>query len=50
LRRIDVRITYNKKNNLKAFLSLLLSKIKKLQEKNSIALKIEKQLTLQILS
>jgi len=46
----NVYIAYNKKNNLKALLSLLLFKIKELQENFFIALKIKKQLTSQILS
>jgi len=38
------------KINLKSFLFLLLFKIKELQEKNFIALKLKKQLMSQILS
>ena len=43
-------IAYNKKNNLKAFLFLLLFKIEELQKKNSIVFKFKKQLTSQILN
>jgi len=50
LRHNDVRIAYNKKNNLKTLLFLLLFKIKKLEKKFFIALKIKKQIILQILN
>jgi len=50
LYRNNVRIAYNKKNNKKTFLFLLLFKIKKLQKKNSTIFKIKKQLISQILS